>query len=432
MTLRLPSVLFAGFVRLCWLDKTRSCSFVSVNANRCTLMLPLLLCSLSTAIGDDWPIWRGPSRNGVSAEKNWQRNWPASGPTVLWKTNVGIGFSSVTVADGRLFTIGNSDNQDTVTCLKAQSGKVLWKHSYDCPLDDRFFEGGPTSTPTVDGDHVYTLSRQGDLFCFEAISGKIIWSKNVQQEAEVRVPGWGFSSSPVVHENKLILNVGESGIAINKSNGAILWKSGAGEAGYMTPHPLKIGDRWFALIASGKFYQCVDLESGTVAWKHRWLTTNGCNAADPIVDGDQVFISSGYGRGAAVLSFNSTAAKVVWNNTEMQNQLNSSVLVDGHLYGFDGNEGGEVQLKCMDFASGEVRWSHAGLGAGSLMVADNHLIILSETGELSIAPVSSKGFETTSTAKILDGKCWTVPVLSNGLIYCRNAAGELACVDVSS
>jgi len=338
----------------------------------------------------------------------------------------------VTVADGRLFTIGNSDNQDTVTCLEAQSGKVLWKHSYDCPLDDRFFEGGPTSTPTVDGDHVYTLSRQGDLFCFEAISGKIIWSKNVQQEAEVRVPGWGFSSSPVVHENKLILNVGESGIAIDKSTGTILWKSGAGEAGYMTPHPLKIGDRWFALIASGKFYQCVDLESGTVAWKHRWLTTNGCNAADPIVDGDQVFISSGYGRGAAVLSFNSTAAKVVWNNTEMQNQLNSSVLVDGHLYGFDGNEGGEVQLKCMDFASGEVLWSHAGLGAGSLMVADNHLIILSETGELSIAPVSSKVFEMTSDAKILDGKCWTVPVLSNGLIYCRNAAGELACVDVSS
>jgi len=394
--------------------------------------MPVLLCLLSTADGEDWPVWRGPSKNGVSTEKNWQHNWPATGPAVLWKTNVGIGFSSVTVADGRLFTMGNSNNQDTVTCLEAKTGKVLWTHSYDCPLEDRFFEGGPTSTPTVDGGQVYTLSRQGDLFCFDASSGKIIWSKNIQQEAEVRVPGWGFSSSPVVHENKLILNVGESGIALDKSNGTVLWKSGAGEAGYMTPHTLKMGDRWFALIASGKFYHCVDLESGTVAWKHRWLTTNGCNAADPIVHGDHVFISSGYGRGAAVLSFNSTAAKVVWNNTEMQNQLNSSVLVDGYLYGFDGNEGGEVQLKCMEFASGEVLWSHEGLGAGSLMVADNHLIILSETGELSVAPVSSKAFETTSTAKILDGKCWTVPVLSNGLIYCRNAAGELACVDVSS
>ena len=404
---------------------------MSFNGNRGILVFPLLWLSLSTANGDDWPIWRGPLRNGVSAEKNWQHSWPTNGPNVLWKAAVGIGFSSVAVANGRLYTMGNSDNQDTVTCLETKSGNVLWKHSYACPLDDRFFEGGPTSTPTVDGDRVFTLSRQGDVFCFDALSGQVVWSKNVQKEAEARIPGWGFSSSPMVHDNKLILNVGDAGMAIDKVSGAILWKSGPGEAGYMTPHPIKIGDSWFALIASGKFYQCVDLESGLVAWKHRWLTTNGCNAADPIVIGDQVFVSSGYGRGAALLSFTDSAAKVVWNNTEMQNQLNSSVYIDGHLYGFDGDEGGEVQLKCMEFLSGEVRWSHTGLGAGSLMVADNHLIILSEAGELSIAPVSSNGFETISSAKILDGKCWTVPVLSNGLIYCRNAAGELACVDVS-
>jgi outer membrane protein assembly factor BamB len=405
---------------------------VSVNWNRTILMIPLMWLPLSTANGDDWPNWRGPLKNGVSGEKSWQQTWPANGPSVLWKANVGIGFSSVTVAKGRLYTMGNADNQDSVICLDTKSGNVLWKHSYDCPLEDRFFEGGPTSTPTVDGDRVYTLSRQGDVFCFDALSGQVFWSKNVQKDTEARIPGWGFSSSPLVHGNKLILNVGDAGIAIDKVSGVILWKSGAGEAGYMTPYPIKIGDRWFALIASGKFYQCVDLESGLVAWKHRWLTTNGCNAADPIVIGDQVFISSGYGRGAALLSFSDSAGKVVWSNTEMQNQLNSSVYVDGHLYGFDGDEGGEVQLKCMEFLSGEVRWSHAGLGAGSLMVADNHLIILSEAGELSIAPVSSKEFETTSSAKILDGKCWTVPVLSNGLIYCRNAAGELACVNVSS
>ncbi len=405
---------------------------MSANGNQFVLVILLFWLSFLTANGEDWPIWRGPLRNGISAEKNWQHTWSASGPTVLWKTNVGIGFSSVTVANGRLYTMGNSDNHDTVTCLDTKSGKVLWNHSYECPLDDRFFEGGPTSTPTVDGDRVYTLSRQGDVFCMDALSGQVVWAKNVHQEAESRIPGWGFSSSPMVHDNKLILNVGDAGIALDKVNGAILWKSGAGEAGYMTPYPIKIDNRWFALIASGKFYQCVDLESGLVAWKHRWLTTNGCNAADPIVVDDQVFVSSGYGRGAALLSFTDSAANVVWKNTEMQNQLNSSVYSDGHLYGFDGDEGGEVQLKCLDFLSGEVRWSQAGLGAGSLMVADNHLIILSEAGELSIAPVSSKVFKTTSAAKILDGKCWTVPVLSNGLIYCRNAAGELACVDVST
>ncbi len=254
---------------------------------------------------------------------------------------------------------------------------------------------------------------------------------NVPQDAGVRVPGWGFSSSPMVHEDGLILNAGEAGIALDKWTGAILWKSGDGDAGYMTPHRLKMGEHWFALIASGKFYQCVNLETGKCVWKHRWLTTNGCNAADPIVLGDHAFISSGYGRGAALLAFTDAIVKVIWTNKEMQNQLNSCVLVDGHLYGFDGDEGGDVTLKCLEFSTGKVRWSQAGFGAGSLMVADNHLIILSESGELSIAPASSKSFHTIAKAKILDGKCWTVPVLSNGFIYCRNAIGEFVCVNVS-
>ena len=177
---------------------------MSANGNQSILMVLLFWLSFSTANGEDWPNWRGPLRNGISAEKNWQHTWSASGPTVLWKTNVGIGFSSVTVANGRLYTMGNSDNHDTVTCLETKSGNVLWKHSYECPLDDRFFEGGPTSTPTVDGDRVYTLSRQGDVFCMDALSGQVVWSKNVHQETEARIPGWGFSSSPVVHDNRLI------------------------------------------------------------------------------------------------------------------------------------------------------------------------------------------------------------------------------------
>lgn len=381
---------------------------------------------------EDWPNWRGPSRNGVSSEKNWQHTWPAGGPKIRWKADVGIGFSSMAVADGRLYTMGNSDNRDRVICLDSKSGSVLWKHAYECPLDDRFFEGGPTSTPTIDDDRVYTLSRQGDLFCFDALTGSVHWSKNVAHEAEVRVPGWGFSSSPLVHDDRLILNIGESGIAVDKSSGKIIWQSGDAESGYMTPHPLRMGERWYALIASGKFYQCVDLESGIVAWKHRWLTTNGCNAADPIVVGDQAFISSGYGRGAALLSFTEKSAKVVWNNTDMQNQLNSSVLVGGFLFGFDGDEGADAQLKCMEYLTGSVRWSQDGFGAGSLMVADNQLIILSETGELTIAPVSNELFKVSATAKVLEGKCWTVPVLSNACIYCRNAVGEIVCVDVSS
>jgi len=426
-TLQVNALLFSACSHRCRSDRS---SLVLSPGNWLYHFILLLCLWPSPALGEDWPNWRGPARNGVSSETQWRHTWTVDVPKILWKENIGVGFSATSVANGLLYTMGNTENLDTVYCLNAQTGELVWKHSYDCPLDDRFFEGGPTSTPTVDGERVYTLSRQGDLLCFDAPSGSIHWSFNIPNDAELRIPGWGFSSSPMVHEDRVVLNAGVAGMAIDKRNGTLLWKSGDGEAGYMTPHRLKIGERWHALIASGKFYQCVDLESGQVGWKHRWLTTNGCNAADPIVHGNQVFISSGYGRGAAVLSFTDSAVKTIWANKEMQNQLNSSVLVDGYLYGFDGDEGGDVQFKCLEFSSGQVQWSHPGLGAGSLMVADNHFVVLSETGELSIAPVSHAAFVPASKTKVLESKCWTVPVLCNGLIYCRNASGEIACVNV--
>jgi len=379
---------------------------------------------------DDWLARRGPTADGISQESDWSDQWPEGGPPIRWRANVGIGFSSVVTQGNRLYTIGNVDNQESIHCLNTQTGKSIWQHTYECAIDDRFFEGGPTSTPTIDGVCVYSLSRQGELFCCNKENGKVLWSKNVAEETNARIPGWGFSSSPVIMPRQVLLGVGDAGLLLNKADGEIVWQSGDGEAGYMTPRIVQISGRTHALIASGKFYQCVDLETGDIKWKHRWLTTYGCNAADPIVALNKVFISSGYGRGAAVLEFNDSEAKVVWANKDMQNQLNSSILLDGRVFGFDGNEGGEVLLKCIEFATGKVLWSFPGLGAGSLMAADGKLIVLSENGDLLIAPASSTEFNPTAQAKVLDGKCWTVPVLSNKSIYCRNAAGDLVCVDV--
>lgn len=390
------------------------------------------LCSwwlLASAAAEDWGRWRGPSFDGVSKETQWSDQWPTGGPTIKWQVNVGVGFSSMAVANGRLFTIGNRDNVDSVVCLDAASGRVEWQHNYESPLDDRFFEGGPTSTPTVEGDRVYTLGRHGDLFCLGARDGKVIWSKNIAKETEANVPGWGFAGSPVVHQRLLLLSVGEAGTAVDKLTGEVVWTS-AGEAGYMTPHPINIDNHWYALIASGRAVHCVDIETGELAWRHRWLTTYGCNAADPIVDGGQVFISSGYNRGAALLDVSPKAARVVWSNKEMQNQLNSSVKLGPYLFGFDGNDTGEVKLKCIEFATGKVRWSEAGFGLGSLMAAGDRLIILSDDGQLVVARALPNGFSAIARAKVLGGKCWSVPVLANGNIHCRNAAGEIVCVDV--
>jgi hypothetical protein len=185
-------------------------------ASAFAIALACLTSSHIAAWADDWPQWRGPNHNGISSETQWSDHWLPDGPPILWKANVGVGFSSFSVAKGRVYTMGNSDNRDTVFCFDEATGKQLWSHSYPADLGDKYFDGGTTGTPTVGGDRVFTLSRWGDVFCLEAATGKVIWTRNVQKETRVRIPTWGFSGSPLVFENSLVLTVGEAGMALDK------------------------------------------------------------------------------------------------------------------------------------------------------------------------------------------------------------------------
>jgi len=379
---------------------------------------------------DDWPRWRGPDFNGISKEAGWLDKWPASGPAESWKASVGTGYSSFAVAQGRVFTMGNANNTDTVWCLDAATGKVLWKHAYESDLGDKYFDGGPGATPTVDGDRVFATSRWGDVFCLDAANGKVRWSKNVQKETGIRVPDWGFAGSPLVLGHSLVLNIGAAGLALDATTGKLLWKSADDNAGYSSPVPLKRGNDWLVIVSSGDAYLAVDSRTGREAWRVPWLTEYGVNSGDPVVSGGQVFVSSGYNKGAGVFTLGNGELESVWKNKVMRNQMNPCVLVDGHLYGVDGNAGGRVPLKCIEFATGKEKWSHASTGAGALMAADGKLIVLAERGELSIAPASPAGFKPTASAQVLGGKSWTAPVLANGRIYCRNSRGDVVCLDV--
>jgi outer membrane protein assembly factor BamB len=391
----------------------------------------LLLTLAGSLWADDWPQWRGPNRNGISVEKGWLDHWPAEGPPTAWKASLGMGFSSFSVAGGRVYTMGNAESADTVFCFDAVTGREIWKHSYPADLGDKYFEGGTTGTPTVAGGRVFTFSRWGDLFCFEAATGQIIWSTNVAKQTGVRIPGWGFSGSPVVLEDLLLLNVGEAGLALKNATGEVAWQSADKDSGYSTPLPWKREGRWLALLSSAQSYLAVDALTGKEQWRMRWLTQYGINAADPVIDGDLVFISSGYGKGAALFKPGAgPEPEVVWKSKVLRTQINGAILVDGFLYGSDGDAGEATSLKCVDVADGKEKWSEPGATFGSLMVADGKLITLSDHGELAVSPVSPKGFAPTSRAQVLGGKCWTTPVLANGFIYCRNARGDMVCLDV--
>ena len=308
-----------------------------IGSMRFAVFMVVAVVAARGLLAADWPARRGPEYSGISTETAWTHNWPATGPRVAWRANVGTRFCAVVVSCDLAYTMGNEANRDVVWCLRTADGKVVWRYSYESPLEDRFFEGGPTSTPSIDGDRVYTLGRQGDLYCFVRTNGKVLWSTNVAQDAKVRVPGWGFASSPRVFGEMLLLNVGEAGTAVDKSSGKLIWTSADSDAGYATPVLATWNERHVALIGSAKYHFAVDAETGAELWRHRWLTRFGCNAADPIVSGQQVFISSGYNRGAALLENAGDQAQVVWQNKDMQNQMNSSVLLDGYMYGIDGD-----------------------------------------------------------------------------------------------
>jgi outer membrane protein assembly factor BamB len=238
---------------------------------------------------------------------------------------------------------------------------------------------------------------------------------------------YGYSSSPAVFKDMLVLNGGTCGLALDKNNGRLLWKTKEkSKVGYSTPVFLDIGPEKCALFFSGDALRCVKLKKGTQIWAYPWTTRYDLNIADPIVSTDKVFISSGYGTGCAVLKFDNSKADLVWKNKEMRNHFNTCVLLDGYIYGFD-----EKILKCLRFSDGYVAWSQEGLGKGSLKIADKKLIILSDDGRLVIANATPQAFDKISEAKILEGKCWTVPVLSSGRIYARGNLGQLVCLDVS-
>lgn len=393
----------------------------------------MLTCAFSvTSLAEDWYQWRGPNRDGISNEKGWSSTWPTSGPKKLWEKSLGVGYATVAVSNGRVYTMGNVDKTDTVYCFNADTGAEIWKHSYPCATESGGHPG-PASTPTVDGEEVYTLSREGDLYCFNKASGDVVWHKNVK-DFGAKSPNWDYACSPLILGDMIVIDAGMA-LALDKSNGNLIWNTKdygkswdikAQGGGYSSPFAFELDGVQRLAVFNSSGLVILDPKNGKELSIHPWRTDWNVNAAIPIVSRDKVFISSGYNVGCALLQMDGNNLSVVWQNKNMRNQLNSCVLWEGHLYGFD-----DKQLRCLDWETGDVKWTKKGLGKGSLMIADGKLIIMSDKGQLVIAEASPDSFNELASAKVLSGLCWTVPVLSGGKIYCRSHPGVLVCLDVS-
>lgn len=382
----------------------------------------------------DWSQRRGPANDGISSETNWVHEWPKEGPRVLWKSNVGTGYSAVSVANGRAFTIGNTNDADAVFCVDAQTGLPVWKFAYPEPLNPKMYEGGPNSTPTVKGKRVFVASRTGKIFCLESTNGGLIWSNNLAAYVGAKNGDWGLGGSPLVSGTRVYLNYGSAVVALDADSGKALWQSAKEEKGkysFTTPILIPAAGQEVLLAHMQKSLFALSLKDGRELWRHPFGSGYETHSADPVVTPAGVFISSG-DDGGELVSFTASKEARLWKNKNLSTFTGTAVLVGAHLYGVDagGYKKGKQEFRCIDLEKGEVKWSLPGFGQDSLLGAGDRLIVLTERGELLVVKAVPERGQILSRAQVLGGSCWTQPTLSHGLLYCRNSRGQVVCLDL--
>ena len=388
-----------------------------------------------TIHADDWPNWRGPNYDGVSEETGWD---PEKLENRKWQAEVGTGFASVSVSGGRVYTIGHDGakgkrGKETIYCLDAKTGKEIWTRSYSAQLLPNLHEGGPSSTPTVHGDKLYTLSKDGRLRCSDAASGDQKWERHLLAESAMGEPAeWGFASSPLIVGGDVIVEAAQT-LAFDKNTGKVKWKSERYEPAYGTPTAFRLKQKTYLATLKNDGLVILGAGDGKTLAFEEWKTRFSTNANTPIVRGDQIFISTGYGRGCALFRFTGDALEQIYTNKDMSNHMSNCVLVGDHLYGFDGNThtGRTRQLRCLEFATGKVRWTQTGLGIGALRAAGDRLIILSEKGEGRdrrghAREIRAAGPRAGQQRPPLERS----PRSAGGFLYVRNAAGRLVAIDL--
>ncbi len=393
----------------------------------------LTLGSVAGIAAVDWPSFRGPTHDGKSPETI---SWPKEGPRQVWKINVGIGHSAISVVGDRAYTMGNANATDTVFSIDIATGKVVWTHSYPCneKVGIKDYDG-PFATPTVSGGVVYTVSRKGDVFALDAKDGKVIWARDVVKEDDVRLPRFGgLAGSPLVLGHMLVLNASPGGMALDLKTGKTLWKSGVGQGGYATPVPLQIKGKTYLAIHSPRALTIVDAADGKEIWTTPRLQPIGVNAPDPVVDGTKVFVTAGRAFGGAVFDVTGDTAPL-WEQVGLSSHWHTSVLVNGFLFGPDGNnsEGAgrsPTSLRCVDWKTGEIKWTEPKLEFNGLIAVGGKLLVLTEMGQLVLVEASPSAYKELGSAHVIEGRAFTAPVFANGRVYVRNTIGDVVALDL--
>jgi len=406
---------------------------------RTTLFAALItLISCGQSFAGDWPNYLGPNHNGMVEEGSLRLDWKSEPPQTAWTRNVGAGCSSFAIADGKALTIGNQNEKDTVWCFDALSGEVIWKHVYSEPLHDLYYTGGSSSTPTIDEDRLYTISKSGKLFCLKLDSGDVIWEKDYSVDFDGRQSKWGWGASPLVYGDQLIIDPGSrsgSIAALDKHTGDLLWKTGDSKPGYSTPSLIKIdGKNALAYFHSNELaVYDLDDPNKKELFSFPWRTNYGVNATNlQYLDG-KMFLGSGYGSGYAIIDVTKLEPEIVHRDRSQQLQLQSNLLIDDRIIAVFGDEKkSNGTLASLDLSSGKTDWQQSlPGGTGNVIAIGDHFIVTTESGHVILAKIDKKGFTELGRLQPVLGTAWALPSFANGRLYFRNNLGKAVCLDVS-
>ena len=386
----------------------------------------------------DWAQYRGPNRDGVAISNSSLKAWPSgSQPVKIWSKPIGEGFSGVSIAGEQIITAMAEEDSEFLVSFEKATGKELWR----IPLGKKFVEemgNGPRATPTLDGDFAYILSSYGELYCVNIQTGKQIWHVSLTEKFNIQRPLRGFSTSPIILGETLIIHGGGENsafIGLNKKTGETVWQVGESSAGHSSPFAAVINNvEQFVFTISRTVEmngerqildEAVSVSAdGQILWRGPSLPQ--IIAMPVFVPPNKVFISSSVENGCLLIEVLSDGnIDTVWQNKEMRNHFNSSVYYKDHIYGFSSST-----LKCLVAETAERKWSTRGFGKGSLIIADEKLLVLSDRGKLAMIEATPKGYNELAQAQVLEGKSWTSPTFEDGKIYLRNQK-EMVCYDLT-
>lgn len=392
-----------------------------------------------SASADDWSQYRGPLGDGKSSESIAIKSGQLD---VVWKANTPLGFSSFAVAEGRAFTIIADGGKETLLALNANTGEEGWRvelgtteYGHDggnAGAPNNKGGDGPRSTPTTSGANVYVYDSHMVLHCFDARTGKKIWKQDIMSDFAGREIKWLNASSPVIDGEAVYVSgggAGQSFLAFNKNDGQLIWKSGDETITHATPTLTTISGKKQLIFFVQSGLVGVDATTGNELWRTKFPFSVS-TAASPVVEGNKVYCSAGYGVGAGLFEVtgNSKVNEVWFKANELMNHWSTPIVHNGHLYGiYEFKKYGRAPLQCVDLATGEIKWSERGFGPGNCILVGDKLVVLSDAGEVAIVSATPDGYQELARADVLDGKCWSTPAYSNGRIYVRSTE-EAACI----